>query len=171
MIITDPQTIIDFLRGIIPDYKGRMHEDLIRFSDVEMERCHDQCQWLFPLHEESKFADTYPIITKEVVELSEEYPEVNSNIMKASRRMRLFLGIRPFDNIERQRDWLEDGNHNLLRVTRVIRCLRLFNMVEQAVGFYNDVYSTSLYFDISPMTYDYWSKALMTEDQWSSLQS
>ena len=53
MIITDTKTIADFLSGETQDYKGRTYKNILECNDTVMEQCHDQVQWMFPLHEES----------------------------------------------------------------------------------------------------------------------
>jgi len=169
MIITDPRTIVDFLRGYTRDYRGRTFDDILNSSDEEMEHCHDAIQQIFPLNEFSKHAWTYPVLTKETVAMALKYEDVMGNILRAEQRMRSFLGMKPNEDIDKQRKWCRDYNHNLLRVTRVIRCLCLFGMNRHAEDFYNEVVKIGNYFGISSTTLNYWNRALV-EDPWTPLQ-
>ena len=76
-MVTTPQTILKganlynllacFLKKSGPDAHGRYLQDILKFTDEELEECHDQIQWSFPLHEESNFAIIYPIIDEEFI--------------------------------------------------------------------------------------------------------
>jgi len=170
MIIKDPKTIVNFLKGETQDYKGRTYADIIGCDDTKMEQCHDQVQWMFPLHEESNFASTYPVITEEVVKEAKENKDVIKNLKLASERMEKFYGIGRFTDIDKQRKWCREGDHNLLRITRIIRCLRIFGLEQEAEYFYNIVRDASLRFlDYEYVAFKYWDKALV-EDIWDSLR-
>lgn len=170
MIITDKQTIIDFLEGKGKDYKDRTFEEIITYSDKVMEECHDQVQWMFPLHEESKFAQTYPILTKETVEAAKNNTAIKQNLCKAQDRMQKFYGIHQ-DRWDRdiQREWCKEFNHNLLRITRIVRCLRFFGLEDEAKEFYDKILYVGQHFDISNVTKAYWWRA-MNEDVWTTLK-
>ena len=78
MIIKDSQTIIDFLENRSTDYKGRTFMDIVECSDKKMEECRDQVLWMFPLHEESNFAQTYPIVTAETLQKAKNSPFIKT---------------------------------------------------------------------------------------------
>ena len=170
-VIKDKDTIISFLSNLTPDYKGRTIQNMIELSDEELEECHDQIQWMFPLHEKSDYAFTYPVLTKEIM------TEVNRNLkvsywMRMSLdRMKRFYGLTPCVEEDRVRDWGQPWNHNMLRITRIIRSLRLFNIDNLAQSFYEEcreALETNVIGDFS-LTYKYWEKAL-NEDIWESLK-
>jgi hypothetical protein len=167
MIITDVQTINDFLEGKTKDYRGRTFQDMLDLTDIEIERCHDQIQWMFPLHEKSKRAHTYPIVTKSLVEKMN--PTIITNLMLAKVRMEKFYGLGEYEDEQKQSRWCKDRDHNLLRITRIIRCLRLFGMEDEATDFYDKVSKVADRRGISPITLFYWEKAY-TDRVWNSLQ-
>ena len=167
MEIRDKDRIIGFLDGSLPDYKGRHHKDILAFSDEELESCHDQIQWMFPLHEGSKFAETCPILTKEVVGLFGS--AVLENIMLAVNRMVDFYGLGEEPVTDKHKEWCVNGNHNLLRITRMIRCLRLVGLDEEALSLYLLVMEVGVKTGIDPVTMMYWSKALF-DDEWETLR-
>jgi hypothetical protein len=169
MNITDTKTIVDFLRGEGTDHILRSYDDMLSVTDLEMEKCHDQIQWMFPLHEFSKHAKTCPIITPETVAKAQNHLSVRDNLLRATDRMEKFFGIGLYEDRDKQRQWCKNHNHNLLRVTRIIRCLRLFGMEEAAEDFYNKVVPVGEYFGVSSFTLSKWQQAL-TDNVWNTLQ-
>ena len=169
MIITDIETIVNFLHGDTEDYQGRTYNDIIECDDKKMEQCHDQVQWMFPLHEESNFAMTYPILTPEAVEEAKKSPIILSNLVTAKDRMEKFYGIGEYEDINKQRPWCKEYDHNLLRITRIIRCLRLFGLEDDAQDFYEKALKAAEYFGLSNVTKAYWWRAAK-EDVWETLR-
>ena len=172
-IIRDYETIKNFLLGITPDYKGRMYQDIINCDDIVMEQCHDQVQWMFPLHEESNYAITYPIIDKgfkDSLSIQDKYTIWN-NLNEATKRMENFYGFNgtPEYQKTRQVEWCVNGDHNLLRITRIIRCLRLFNCSDTAKNFYKHVIEIGIKNGIDIRTLQYWQKAAQ-DNIWNSLK-
>lgn len=167
------QAIIDFLEGKTTDYKDRSFASLLKWTDEQLENCHDQCQWCFPLHEESNYANTYPIVDKDVIQKINESAEVSHkikcNLIKAKDRFEKFYGLGKYEDTNKQVKWCRNGNHNLLRITRIIRCLRLFGLEEEARDFYNKVELVGHELGISYITIDYWNRALL-QNVWSSLR-
>jgi len=173
MNITDSDTIIKFLSGNGTDHILRTYSDMLELNNFEMEKCHDQIQWLFPLHEFSKHARTCPILNEETVEKAKEVEAVKSNLLRAKDRFERFLAIGDYEDIDKQRKWCskQNGrtNHNLLRVTRVIRCFRLFGLEDEAKDFYDKVVPVGDYFGVGEFTLNKWKQAL-TDNVWTTLQ-
>jgi hypothetical protein len=170
MIITNADEIISFLEGTGTDHQGRTYAGMLEWGNEQLELCHDSIQQIFPLHEVSKHASTYPIITKDIVERANKNPEILKNLLKATKRMERFFAIGEYYDRDEQRKWCKDRNHNLLRITRIIRCLRLFGLDSAARDFYDEVVRAGNYFGLSQITLDYWHRA-MYDDVWETLQS
>jgi hypothetical protein len=168
MIITDKDWIIKFLSGKQCDYKGRVYEDILFCSDQEMELCHDQVQWIFPLHEPSKFALTYPMINGEIAEECKKNAEIIENISNAIERMKDFYGLDPQDR-KKQKVWCKEFNHNLLRVTRIIRSARIFGLENEADEFYRLAKEAGDFYCIGNVPKAYWWRA-RHEDIYRSLK-
>jgi len=168
MIITDKDWIIQFLSGKHCDFNGRVYEDILFYDDDEMEKCHDHIQWIFPLHEKSNHATNYPIINKEIVEECKKIPEICENISSAIRRMESFYGFDSVDR-EKQKIWCKDFDHNLLRITRIIRSSRIFGLEDEADDFYLSSKDAGDYFSICDFSKEYWKKARY-EDIYSPLR-
>lgn len=169
MNVSDTKYVLAFLRGESTDHRNRTYANMLALDDVKMEMCHDQVQWLFPLHEISKHAHTYPVLTKEIVEEAKKDKVILANLRKALDRFERFLAIGKYDDVDKQRRWCQDRNHNLLRITRVIRCLRLFGLVDESTSFYCTVAKVADRFGLSNTTLDYWDDA-WHNDVWASLQ-
>ena len=107
--------IIQFLKGEGPDVEGRTLDDILKWSDAELEESHDTIQWLFPLPERSRYNWDAPVLSEDdLKELKTE--EVRNGILKAFNRFTLF-----YNNAQ----WLTPHNHNYLRLTRILKCLGL----------------------------------------------
>ena len=107
--------IIEFLKGTGTDVGGRSLDEIVKWSDDELEHSHDTIQWLFPLPEASRHNWDAPVLTDDdLKELKTE--EVRDGIIKAFNRFTLF-----YNNPQ----WLTPYNHNYLRLTRILKCLGL----------------------------------------------
>jgi hypothetical protein len=70
---------------------------------------------------------------------------------------------------ERAALWAHNGDHNLLRVTRIIRSLRFFGLEEESRAFYKDVCTVARWAKLPNRTLAFWKKA-SEEDVWKSLR-
>ena len=122
----------DFLTLKGKDFKGRTLEDIWSFSDTEIEQTHDFIQIVFPLNKASQAVfHGYYLDSTELVQQIRNNKEAANNIIKSSHWFISFL--------ERNMYWNAQHNHNQLRITRVIKCLRLLVSDEEADNFYNNV--------------------------------
>jgi len=170
MVITDKDYILGFMNGTSADFKSRTYADILASSDEELEECHDQVQHIFPLHEHSNMAvKTYPLLSKEVVEEGKQDKAVIANLLKAKDRFEIFYGIGKHNNPTRHSKWCRHMNHNLLRITRIIRSLRLFGLEDEAKEFYENVLAAESNYQVSPVTKGYWWRAV-NEDVWKTLR-
>ena len=122
----------DFLTLRGKDFKGRSLQDIWSFSDSEIERRHDFIQVVFPLNKPSQAVfHGYYLDNQDLVIQIKSNKEVATNILKSSSWFFAFL--------ERNMYWNTKLDHNQLRITRVIECLRLLVSDEEADNFYNNV--------------------------------
>jgi hypothetical protein len=170
-MVTDTDTIFDFLILNGKDNQGRRYVDYFAFSDNELEINHDYIQWMFPLHEASKFNAECPVLSPETTKKVTEYLNLNLRLETAVGRMSCFYGIGNHFNLDIQKNHFHNGNHNLLRITRIIRSLRLLEREDLAKQFYDDVMVGTMLAqpEISAITRQYWIKAL-TEPKWDSMK-
>ena len=109
--------IVGFLKGKTPDHRGRTLSMVFAFSDERAEQTHDYTQWLFPLDEPSGSVLGAPVISDLDIDEIKKSPAAQANLIKASEWFFQFLS--------RNQRWISKYDHNHLRITRVIRSLRL----------------------------------------------
>lgn len=123
-------TAIKFLSNLIPDHLCRHIDDYFKFDHVEMEKCHGWVQWAFPIDTPSLYNPDAPLITEFD---STMMPTVYMNQELLFIKFLGFIGITFGENV----DFIDfkrfaeaiDGpnNHNLLRISRVIKHCKLTN--------------------------------------------
>ncbi len=103
------------------DNKGRTLAEILLWDDKKLEETHDFIQWLFPLNEASSFNPDAPILTEEDIK---EFHDVDDLKLINSAVMIINFFSRGLKQ-DAPQYWLKAGNHNHLRITRVIKCLRI----------------------------------------------
>lgn len=178
-------SILDFYCYDGQDPYGRTILDLIAMTDGQLESSHDVIQRFPPLHEESNFNPECPIIDRESAKLLRSNVEAQKRIHEAILRFMRFLGfdyqLPPLSGgegkfvhdplgDENRKNWRRPRNHNHLRITRVIRSLRLFGLEEEAQRVFDAVYQSATdAICISDNTARYWYMALQ-EDPFETLR-
>ena len=144
----------NFLLGRDPDFKGRMIQDIWNYSDNEIEINHDFIQILFPLNKKSQSSfHGYYLDTDELVQILKDDNLVKQNIIKSSEWFLSFL--------KRHDYWKRGYNHNQLRITRIIECLRLIVDDKSANDFYTSIISICDLTKINKKALFYWENALL----------
>ena len=123
--------IVGFLEGKTPDHRGRIFAMLLQQTDHQAETTHDYIQWLFPLDEPSRSVNGAPVLTELDIDEIRQSSLAQANLVKSAR---WFLGF-----LERNNLWVTKYNHNHLRITRVIKSLRLLASDEAADEFRDKV--------------------------------
>jgi hypothetical protein len=166
--------LIDFYAGVGADHRGRTLDEILARDDDWLERTHDYIQWLFPLVEPSRFNPDAPLLTDADRAQFQRRPELRANMERVLQRMMRFYGfsvddagkegravqIVPLSAAGRQ--WLSPGNHNYLRITRILTSLRLVSLNAWAEAFFAGLSpfyqeQTSL---IGAETFAYWKRAV-----------
>jgi len=119
--------IVGFLEGKTPDRRGRILAMLLQQTDHQAEATHDYIQWMFPLDEPSRSVNGAPVLTDLDIDEIRQSSLAQANLVKSAR---WFLGF-----LERNNLWVTKYNHNHLRITRVIKSLRLLASDEAADEF------------------------------------
>jgi hypothetical protein len=109
--------VVAFLEGQGPDHAGRTIADVLAFGLGDLERHHDYIQWLFPLTEASAAVAGSPVLTAGDVEALRRSRIAQANLVSAAERMEWFYDLTDH--------WLRPADHNHLRITRIIKSLRL----------------------------------------------
>lgn len=172
--------IVEFYRGERRNHVGDLLKHMMEFSLREMEDNHDFIQWMFPSNEPSQMNDEAPVLTLEESEIFKNDPELQKQVEASFRKFLNFLGLEliesPIPDIfplfimekmvialkpttERPYPiwWMDDFNHNMLRITRVLKCLRLTGLDTHAKAFF--VFLSEHKFKFSPNTFGHWERA------------
>jgi len=158
----DASAIVQFYTTVGRDSQNRTLDHILQCNDAAWEIYHDYIQWVFPLHEISGFSHDAQILTESDVALLSSSPTARANMARSITRWREFLGISSPKARDKWADWATERNHNLLRITRSIRSIRLFGMEEEARALYEDVMQVSNERPgaISQHTLAYWHRAM-----------
>lgn len=119
--------VVDFLTGAGTDGAGRDIFDVLAMDDAAIEQGHDFIQWLFPLRERSGANPNAPVLTDDEVEEIRESPAAQASLAAGTDRLAVFY--------QRNGHWLTASDHNHLRITRIIKSLRLLRGDELADAF------------------------------------
>jgi hypothetical protein len=142
----------NFLLGKGSDFKGRTIQDIWNYSDEEIESIHDFIQVLFPLNKKSQSVfNGYYLDTDDLIQNLKDNEQVKENIFKSSEWFLSFL--------KRHDYWKRRYNHNQLRITRVIECLRLLVGDDEANNFYKSVIELCKDKNINKKTIGFWNNA------------
>ena len=102
-------------------------DQILSNDDEFWERNHDFIQWLFPLNEASRSIRNSPVLTHECVSSIQSSDEAKKSLLKATKRYKEFLTS--------SQKWRIGYDHNQLRISRVIKSLRLLIGDEAANSF------------------------------------
>ncbi len=160
--------LVDFYRGEGTDAEGRALAEIWAFSDGQMEAIHDFIQWLFPLREASRFNPDAPLLTDTDVAAFRADPTLRANLLRSLDAFLGFLGLArdgigivEGPDFEARRDVWASPNHNWLRITRVLHCLRILGLDDEArdlFAFLERLHQGGTS-GITPDTFGYWAGA------------
>lgn len=122
---------------------------LMDMSDAERETNHRYIQWLFPLNTPSVHgpADA-PVLTKEDIAKLKCSP-------LAQRRLRLAT-LSMLDFYQENHYWRFNGDHNMLRLTRMMKSLKLLGQHRMALRVYNFAMEAGNFHE----HHSYWNEAM-----------
>lgn len=165
--------LISFYRGVGRDDRGRSLADVQRQSQHDLEDVHDYIQWMFPLPERSGANPHAPILTTSDIEEFNSSADLRSALLTSFSIMLMFYGLTLTENAgrmrvvprsqfqERSRMWLRPGNHNFLRITRILRSLNTLGCQREAAAFFGclkELYDQNSAL-IGRTTFGYWEEA------------
>jgi hypothetical protein len=165
--------ILDFYRGGSDD-KGRTQDEILAWPDSELEAVHDFIQWLFPLPERSGANPDAPILDAATMDAFHRSVEFQQRLRQSFLRMLHFYGfdfdagsVQPAANFaSRSSNWLSPGNHNHLRLTRMLRSLRLLGLTSESAALFESL--SEIYRNhpdcIPSRTYQFWTDAAASSD-------
>ncbi len=174
MTPSSPHSLIRFYDGSGRDGAGRTLADVQALSLEQLEDEHDYIQWLFPLRETSQFNPAAPVADDAVVAAFRSRAGLRDALVDSLRVMLRFYGLAESAPpagyrivtgptfAERSAAWLTRGNHNFLRLTRILKSLSLLGERERAAALLAclttvfEQHGTT----IGATTFSYWTAAL-----------
>ena len=157
-----------------PDSLGRMIDEILSWSDQQLEDVHDYIQWIFPLRERSAFNTSAPLLTEDDIVSFKNDSRLRKKLLNSYARLLRFYGFvsivdcrtRKMERLEefeqQSRNWLTRYNHNFLRITRILKSLTLLGCDVYANAFLNsleEVYKVNSHI-IGEETLGYWREAV-----------
>lgn len=137
----DGDRLIRFFEGGVDD-DGRRLEEILRWDDMRLEMVHDYIQWLFPLPEASGANPRAPVLDEAAIATIRGDAAMQRRLRAAFERMLTFYGFVLEDGAVAEGprfakdsgNWLHAGNHNHLRLSRMLRSLRVLGMEDEAAA-------------------------------------
>jgi len=171
LVDSTPDAIVAFYSGG-HDAAGRTLADILTWDDERLEAVHDYIQWLFPTRQPSGVNPYAPLVTDATARAFASVAGLRQRLRAALDRMLTFYGlVRRGDAIAidethftaRSVVWLHPGNHNHLRLTRIMQSLATLGLRADARGLkrclIEDV-SVQHEGSVSPRTVGFWKRAL-----------
>ena len=169
--------IVDFYSGATPDHRGRYLDEILEWSDDDLEGVHDYIQWLFPLVDPSGFNANAPVLDQRAIQEFRARPDLQRRMRTSFLRMLGFYGLefvearppavrRARSYAARSKNWLTVSNHNHLRITRILRSMRILGLRAEATAFFAclvEIYSEETAKDfpgISDESFRFWKDAI-----------
>jgi hypothetical protein len=164
--------LVAFYAGDGTDSRGRTIDDIWSMSLDALEYTHDYIQWLFPLRERSSVEPLTPTLDNATI-AAFQTPDLQERLVRSAETMAAFYGFqihRDGDSwrldlaptaAARQRVWLTPGNHNFLRLTRIMKSLATLGHGDLATAWLNalrDVYDQNASV-IGARTLQFWDTA------------
>ncbi|MEH1983803.1 MAG: opioid growth factor receptor-related protein [Nostoc sp.] len=141
--------LVPFYLGEQQDSEGRTIQEMWTWNFEELECAHDYIQWLFPLPEQSAFNPDAPIVDESVIQAFQINPHLRQNWLRSFTVMLQFYGFQRHESNDRKivvsqsedypnrkREWVSILDHNYLRITRILKCLIIFGLENEAQAFY-----------------------------------
>jgi hypothetical protein len=143
---SDDRPLVTFYDGTGTDLAGRTIEQVWRFDRERLERVHDYIQRLFPTRRQSAYNTAAPVLDETTVAAFRSSPERQARLRRSLDLMLEFYGLERAEGPDdvtiapsadlavRGPDWWGAGNHNHLRLTRIISSLRDLGLEREAAA-------------------------------------
>ena len=142
-----------FLSGYEKNTSGWLLSDIWKFNDTQIENTHTFIQWVFPTDEPSRATPGSPVLSEQQILKIQNSEQAKQNLSKSADWF--------FNFLRRNNYWRKAHDHNHLRITRVIKSLRLLCGDDEA-DYYKEQFWQLLGADISQIpskTIEYWEDA------------
>ena len=157
------EDIYKFLSGEKPDKYGRNIREIWEYDNKLLEKSHNYIQRLFPTTKESIF-EKAPLINPVADKKHITNQKIRENMKKSFEIMLNFYGFeyknKTIIDKKETKHWISKGNHNYLRITRIITSLKIFGLEAEAILFYEALLNLSHTEKIDEKSLKYWENAI-----------
>ena len=146
-------SLCSFLTGHETNSSGWLLSHVWKFNDTQIENTHTFIQWVFPTDEPSRATPGSPVLDEEQILEIQNSEQAKQNLSKSAEWY--------FNFLRRNNCWRKPHDHNHLRVTLVIKSLRLLCGDDEA-DYFKEQFWQLLGTDISQIpsrTIEYWEDA------------
>lgn len=159
-----------------------LHNALFGNFDI-LERSHTYIQWIFPTDEASRFNARAPVLSPRLARTIAGQCNASLSIVYSFVMMLHFYGMRLVNHhppvVERAKTGAEDriaflsrSTHNWLRITRILRSLKLLGLSEFSDAFLkalrHEVYTTRALVTARSSFEEHWSRVWVDPTEWPS---
>lgn len=167
----DEERLLSFYSGHTKNPLGYTLFDLWDQSLCEKEQNHLYIQWLFPIPTKSPVNPDAPTLTPRVIEEFAISQQLQEHLLISFEKMLEFYGfclhkaskeVTPSSDFEERKAlWMHAGNHNLLRITRILKCMTLLKLGDYALAFYRAL-GKAIPESLQRTFQSYWKKAVLS---------
>jgi hypothetical protein len=165
--------VLDFLRGAGRDPLGREIAELWAMTNEDLVASGVVVAWLFPIDLADPADPAHPVLDAAAWAAVRRDRAIRANLRRSLDRMLAFYGLAwdgerrairlgP-DFREQAVVWLSPGNHNLLRLTRILRSLVLAGEIDAAGALFvclEGLYRGPYRLAIGAQSFAHWAAAL-----------
>lgn len=162
--------LTDFLEKKGGDHKGRYITDIWDFDYFNLENNHDFIQWIFPLNRPSSSKRNSPILSLDEIDYLRKSEVAQESLRKSFSVMLDFWGLVDLGNkivahenlspMNFNHFWIRRGNHNQLRMTRVMTSLAMLGQANLAKKLQQGILEIAKTKAINSETIQHWQRAL-----------
>lgn len=166
--------LLDFYLASGTDNAGRTFDGVLALDYRALETSHDYIQWIFPLMTQSSSVSDAPRLDAAAVRVLQSSPIARARAIRALHRMLTFYGLdldesdpdEPYVDrgtgwAGRSAHWVTPGNHNHLRLTRILMSLQLLGLAGYSSALFDCL--ESIYREhggkIGKTTWEHWRRA------------
>lgn len=156
---------LEFYKCRVSNQDSQSLKDVWNFTEQQYEAEHGFIQWVFPSDEPSMVNSFAPVVDQEFQQEFKANPQLRLRLKRSYIQFLHFIGIDITSNgalsiSDKGRFYfrVQRRNHNLQRITRVIRSLYLLGLQDYAL----DLHAFLMQFkdQINQVTLDYWNMAI-----------
>ena len=161
--------ITKFYKNELSTPDGYTLDDISHFSDYELEQEHGFIQFIFPLIEPSNIIKNCPILTEEDIKFLHFDHISRHNLKLMFYKMLGFYRFKVISDgkivkIESPKTedlwWLTPYNHNILRITRILKSMKLLNYFDYSLALFEELKKLKDHPAVKSKSFKFWEDVI-----------